>query len=208
MPQSESTHSVREKINQFCLDQSHHFGLPKPPNPVLLPLGLRGYAADQTANTTARWWWQSYNLGMSGGCFTPTNPERAWQKENPSERLRAAEQADPKAILGGTSSGWAGRACWVLLSPLSCPFSNVRVCMATWRNAAENWSLLKGHKENKLFFSWISFSTPATGQCLYTSPLNWKDEGKTGAKSRTNTPGLLFFLICWRKSPTNFLNKN
>lgn len=40
MPQSESTHSVREKINQFCLDQSHPFGLPKPPNPVLLPLGL------------------------------------------------------------------------------------------------------------------------------------------------------------------------
>lgn len=80
MPRSESTHSVREKINQFCLDQSHHFGLPKPPNPVLLPLGLRGYAADQTANTTARWWWQSYNLGMSGGCFTPTNPECARKK--------------------------------------------------------------------------------------------------------------------------------
>lgn len=134
MPQSESTHSVREKINQFCLDQSHHFGLPKPPNPVLLPLGLRSRPDSEHHSTLVMAILQSGDVRR---LLHPYKP-RMCQKENPSERLRAAEQADPKAILGGTSSGWAGRACLVLLSPLSCPFSCARVCKATWRNGAEN----------------------------------------------------------------------
>lgn len=164
-PLRKHTLAAREKINQFCLDQSHHFGLPKPPNPVLLPLGLGSRPDSERRSTLV----MAIRLfGYVRRLAHPYESRTCLTDRKPLRKTEGTEQADPRAVLWCTFSRWAGWACRVLPSPLSCPFScaSTRVCMDVWRTAAENWSLLKGHKEKSYFSAGSAFQVWLPGSAF------------------------------------------